>query len=265
MSIRSRGERERESCAIETARRLARRSATGLVVVGFVVVGFVVVVVGFVVVGSSSSSDSFAITTLMSSSALRGIPIPTVPPSNGALMAMTSYTRSPAITRSLNRVALSGFLYHQIVFAVRRSDGFECFIGLRVLEVLDRAIAGDKNDQFGVRLADDVGVGIERKRFHKVVVDGGVVTRGILGPKVKSAIFYGATEPITRLRISVHVVGLHFLLQQSPRVSAQSRRTTHLGADSARGHQERRARRQCDFLKLHGVRCASVRARQSGE
>ena len=149
------------------------------------------------------------------------------------------------------------------MFAVRRSDGVECFIGFGVFEVLDRAIAGDKHDQFGVRLADDVGVGFELERFDEVVVDGGVVPRGVLGPKVERAIFYhSATEPIdaidARLRISVGVVGL-CLLQQSPR--ARSRRTTHLGADSARGHQERRARRQCDFLKLHGVRSASARAR----
>ena len=114
-------------------------------------------------------------------------------------MATTSYTRSPAITRSLNRVALP--VSCTIRSCSRYAEAMESSVssGLRVLEVLDRAIAGDKHDQFGVRLADDVGVGIERKRFDEVVVDGGVVPRGVLGPKVERAIFYdSATEPMMR-------------------------------------------------------------------
>lgn len=67
-----------------------------------------------------------------------------------------------------------------------------------------------------VRFVDDVGVGFEFERFDIVVVDGGVVFRGVFGLKLECVIFYYSVIELIDvidvcLRISVGVVGFCLL------------------------------------------------------
>ena len=142
---------------------------------------------GFVVVGVARGR-----TTLMSSSALRGIPIPTVPPSNGALMATTSYTRSSAITRSLNRVAFP--VSCTIISCSRYAEAMESSVSSGLASSKSSIVRSPATSTISSAsvLPTTSASDSSSKRFDEVVVDGGVVPRGVLGPKVERAIFYTA-------------------------------------------------------------------------